>query len=107
MGRLRTVGFRLPAADTRKVKTEAKRGDPFYDSAPWRALVARLIQERGRVCQSCGAQGVCLHGDHIVELQDGGAALEPSNVQLLCLPCHNKKTAKARTRRLSLRPDQR
>jgi len=31
--------------------------------------------------------------DHIVELKDGGAELDPENCQALCVRCHQLKTA--------------
>lgn len=31
--------------------------------------------------------------DHITEIAAGGDPLDPTNVQLLCLPCHKRKTA--------------
>lgn len=81
-----------------------KKADPFYLSAAWRRLVARLKRERGAYCARCGAggPGVIIIGDHIVELKDGGARLDPANVELLCLPHHNVKTAQAAAARLGL-----
>jgi 5-methylcytosine-specific restriction enzyme A len=37
--------------------------------------------------------------DHIVELKDGGAPLDRSNLWLLCGSCHSLKTAGERARR--------
>jgi 5-methylcytosine-specific restriction endonuclease McrA len=37
--------------------------------------------------------------DHIVERKDGGADLDPNNIELLCHAHHQKKTALARARR--------
>jgi 5-methylcytosine-specific restriction enzyme A len=71
-----------------------KEADAFYTSPEWRTLVDRIKRERGWKCQQCGAHPpVRILGDHIIELKDGGAALDPRNVRLLCLPCHNTKTA--------------
>ena len=38
-------------------------------------------------------------GDHIVELKDGGAPLDAANVQLLCMACHQQKTAEVSRKR--------
>ncbi|OQC19047.1 MAG: HNH endonuclease [Planctomycetes bacterium ADurb.Bin069] len=81
-----------------KVKVAPKVADPFYLSAEWRRLVARLKRERGAACERCGS-GHRLIGDHVVERRDGGAELDPANVELLCQACHNAKTAKARAAR--------
>lgn len=56
----------------------------------------------GYACRDCGATGpgVRLVADHVVEIEDGGAMLDPSNGMTRCLPCHNRKTARARADRL-------
>jgi 5-methylcytosine-specific restriction enzyme A len=98
MGRLTAMPGRLGAMEP-KVKAAPKRADPFYLSREWRALLADVIAARGRFCERCGAGGRII-GDHIVELKDGGAALDPANVELLCARrCHPAKTARARAAR--------
>jgi len=42
--------------------------------------------------------------DHIVELNDGGAPLERTNVWLLCPSHHSLKTAAERARRTARTP---
>lgn len=91
--RVGTLGLRTPSPP--------KTAEPFYQSREWKALVARLVAERGRRCEACGATGQRLIGDHVVERKDGGAELDPANIRLLCLPCHNRKTAQARAERLA------
>jgi hypothetical protein len=63
--------------------------------------VAQLKLERGEYCQACGKPATYLEADHIVELKDGGAALDPANVRLFCRPCHAKKTNQARGERMT------
>lgn len=91
----------LRSLDTRPVRPPSvvKLTASFYRSPAWKALMRALIAERGRVCASCGVKGVRIYGDHIVELADGGAPLDPGNVALLCGACHNKKSARERERR--------
>ena len=65
----------------------------------WRATV--LARAHGH-CQgpNCGRFGVRLFADHIREISDGGAPLDPDNGQALCGSCHSRKTwAMAKTRR--------
>lgn len=84
------------------LKPPVKTTDPFYLSAPWRDLVRTIKHQRGYVCEEPACRRDCtatpwqLIGDHIIERADGGADLDPLNVQLLCATCHNRKTAKAR-----------
>jgi 5-methylcytosine-specific restriction protein A len=82
---------------------------PVYTSPEWRALIASIIRVRGRRCEDPRCQshnraaGQRVYGDHIVELQDGGALLDPANVLLRCAPCHGKKTAAERNKRMATR----
>lgn len=81
-----------------RVKMPPKIADSLYQSKEWRRLVASIKRERGRFCQRCGGTNR-VAGDHIVEIKDGGAPFERSNIELLCQPCHNRKTAQQRARR--------
>jgi 5-methylcytosine-specific restriction enzyme A len=86
------------------ISTLPRPVDPFYFSPAWKRLVAALLRGRGRVCQRCGKRNPSrIYGDHIVELRDGGARLDPGNVQLLCGSCHTLKTNEAREKRLENR----
>lgn len=82
--------------------------DSFYSSPEWRALMSRILKERGRGCEdrSCSAPhapGV-RYGDHIREIRDGGAKLDPRNVMVMCATCHGRKTARARAARMARNP---
>ncbi|WP_247875513.1 HNH endonuclease signature motif containing protein [Azospirillum sp. TSH100] len=111
---------RLGTMDVRTAHPPAKTADAVLVSAAWQQLVDRLIQARGRRCERCGktheddGSPVKLIGDHVQERRDGGAELDPQNVQLLCARaggdgrahadgklggCHGRKTAEARQRR--------
>jgi 5-methylcytosine-specific restriction endonuclease McrA len=72
--------------------------DPFYVSPEWRSLVAKIKNERGDRCQDCGSTHR-VAGDHVIEIKDGGAKLDPGNVRLRCAACHNRKTIEARKAR--------
>lgn len=100
MARLAALGSRIRTLSPR-VATPGKRADAFYLSREWRALVRRIKAERGPYCERCGSRHR-VAGDHVVEIKDGGAALDPGNVELLCQGCHNGKTARARARRAGL-----
>ena len=97
MGRLKAMAPRL-AAQPPRLKPPPKQAELFYQSKEWRALVARLKRERGPWCERCGSTHRVI-GDHIIERKDGGAPLDPNNVELLCFTHHQRKTAKARAER--------
>jgi 5-methylcytosine-specific restriction enzyme A len=93
----------------RRVPLPPKKAEPFYLSPQWRKLVVMLILKRGRKCEKCGAvrndQGepIWLCGDHIIEIKDGGALLDESNIMILCRKCHGAKTVQAKMKRHGLR----
>jgi len=101
---LRTLKPKLGVANTLAVKLPPKEADPFYLSPEWRELIKWLVAYRGRRCEDPNCQTPNgpwgrIYGDHIVELRDGGAALDEKNVMLRCGPCHGAKTAQERGRR--------
>jgi 5-methylcytosine-specific restriction protein A len=94
----------LRSMDMRSAQPAAKQAAPFYLAPEWRDLMGAIIAERGRRCEACGRTGTRIFGDHIRELQDGGAALDRRNIRLLCGACHTAKTARARAARMRASP---
>jgi HNH endonuclease len=78
--------------------------DAFYD-LHYRAwhITKRVVWARdGGRCRMCGTSGpdpwpldsdFRWEYDHIVEIARGGDPLDPANVQLVCSPCHRRKTS--------------
>lgn len=97
--KMRTLGHRMGVADTRTARTAPKQVLPFYQSPEWTQLRATVIRMRGAKCQDCGRTDGRIFADHVVELQDGGAALDPANIRLLCGACHTAKTTRVRAER--------
>lgn len=64
-----------------------------YDSPRWRALV-RQVRREEPVCRRCKVTPTA-DVDHILELEDGGAPYDRTNLQGMCRPCHRIKTAEA------------
>jgi 5-methylcytosine-specific restriction endonuclease McrA len=103
---LRGIGSRLPSVGAQLARP-APVADPFYRSREWQALARVIKAQRGYRCEepTCRAdmsgnpRG--LIADHVVERKDGGADFDPLNIRLLCIACHNRKTAGARTERHS------
>ena len=93
-----------------KVELKPKQAKPFYLSQEWRALMITIRKQRGNQCHDPDhPPGIPrgrgrIYGDHIVELNDGGTALDPSNIMLRCPSCHQRKTAQQRIARYSSRP---
>ncbi|WP_156389695.1 HNH endonuclease [Methylobacterium sp. Leaf465] len=75
----------------------------LYGSLEWRGLRDRLLRERGRKCEDRGRTGTRIYCDHVVEICDGGAGLDVTNIKLRCGSCHTRKTADARAKRHGLR----
>jgi 5-methylcytosine-specific restriction protein A len=88
-----------------KLNLPTKRAASFYLSPEWKQLIASIKQKRGHYCQHPQhPSGVPrwkgrMYGDHIIELKDGGATLDPRNIMLLCHSCHQRKTAEQRGQR--------
>ena len=61
----------------------------FYYSRRWRRLSAEIRAEEPD-CRTCGAPAVCV--DHIVGIEEGGDPFGRSNLQPLCMTCHNRKS---------------
>lgn len=89
----------LKDANLSVARVAPKVADEFYLSADFKAW-ARAVKDRaGWKCQNCGRTGVRMFADHIVEVRDGGAKLDPRNGQCLCGSCHSAKTAAVRANR--------
>ncbi|HLL28550.1 MAG TPA: HNH endonuclease signature motif containing protein [Xanthobacteraceae bacterium] len=104
--RLVSAPGRVATLDTRKVRNAETGTNPFYLTVEWRSLVKHLIKVRGYRCEDpkCkypDRKPTRLFGDHIVELADGGAKLDPENVMLRCGSCHTRKTNEERAKRMA------
>ena len=60
----------------------------------WKAIRDQALARDGRRCVNCGTRATEV--DHIVEIQDGGAEFDLSNLRSLCHSCHATKTAARR-----------
>ncbi len=63
--------------------------------AAWQRLRRLIIARDKGLCQVCRRKGLAVEGkeiDHITTKANGGSD-DPSNLQLLCTPCHRRKTA--------------
>ena len=112
MPKLRSLPALVRTLDTRIVKPPPSRPtfgqrfktrDPFYATPEFRAWRAKVIARAGGRCEVVTYGYRCtkaqpahrMFADHIVEIKDGGAPLDPNNGQCLCGPHHLIKTAQA------------
>jgi 5-methylcytosine-specific restriction protein A len=106
---LSTLRPRLSTVDTRRLRPAPKQVDAHYSSPEHKAWRLSVLRAAGFRCQGvgCGAQGVKLYADHVIEIRDGGDPLSVDNGQALCARCHGRKTALKRGQRAhsSERPD--
>ena len=68
----------------------------FYNSKRWRSLRNYFIQMYP-LCVNCKRKGEIKNArvvDHIVPINMGGSPIDIKNLQSLCDPCHNSKSAK-------------
>lgn len=101
---------RLKTSASRKVSggvaRSEKRADPFYSTREYRDWRALVIALAGGQCQDPAhdpakpREDGRLFADHIQELRDGGAPLDPLNGMARCGACHTRKTLAERARRM-------
>ena len=88
---LLSSGSRCAAHTRPPRRTPDMRASPSargYDRA-WQRIRAAVLAEDPD-CRTCGAAAVLV--DHIVPIRSGGSN-DRLNLQPLCTPCHNRKTA--------------
>jgi 5-methylcytosine-specific restriction endonuclease McrA len=93
----------LRSASLAVAKVPPKIAYAVYLTPEHQAWRAKVIARAGGVCQSpgCGRKEARMFADHIIEVQDGGALLDPANGQCLCGSCHTRKTAEERRKRIA------
>lgn len=110
--KVRMMRPRLKAMDHRTVKpmdprtyAARRKADPamaFYGTSAWQTMRKEVVEERGYRCEDCGTVPSRIYCDHVVELKDGGAPLDKTNIRLRCGSCHTTKTLRARGERMGL-----
>jgi 5-methylcytosine-specific restriction enzyme A len=97
--RLTAMPGRL-GAGSQRLATMPKVADPFYLSREWIALrEARRHDPDYAAAMARAKPGERLVLDHVAEIKDGGARLDPKNTQWLTHSEHQAKTAKAKAAR--------
>jgi 5-methylcytosine-specific restriction protein A len=100
--RIQVLRPKLKAAEFRTVLPPKKVPDQELTTEAHKNWRREVLRRAGYKCEKCGASGSTnrLIADHIVERRDGGALTDLRNGMALCDPCHTRKTAAARARRI-------
>ncbi|KKL15313.1 hypothetical protein LCGC14_2068930, partial [marine sediment metagenome] len=90
---------RCPSCTTKQNRESdfySTRERAFYGKKGWKK--ARLVQlQEEPLCRLCSEQGNVTPAqvvDHIVPIRNGGSPFDKNNLQSLCKPHHNQKTAR-------------
>ena len=78
----------------RKASEYGNADTSFYQQKPWRTLRLMILQNEP-ICREC-ERAVAQMVDHITPISQGGARLDPENLQPMCHSCHNRKRARER-----------
>lgn len=74
---------------------DRRRRNAFYASAPWRRLRRAFLAEN-LLCTTCERKGLTVAAAHVHHRQPWAThpalALQWSNLQSLCQPCHNSQS---------------
>ena len=73
-----------------------KKRDPkyirFYSSSDWKILSRKYIQDKKYRCEQCGKLASEVHHKIAIQTKEGWELrLDYSNLECLCLECHNKR----------------
>lgn len=106
---LSNVRPRLPVLDLRTARPAPKAADRELLTGDHRAWREAVVQRAGHRCEWVEHGVRCdrsapqhrLYADHVVERQDGGAALDVTNGRCLCASHHGLKTFRERARRMA------
>jgi 5-methylcytosine-specific restriction endonuclease McrA len=66
---------------------------PEYAGPEWQAIRLQVLARDNHTCQIRGpkCRGRASHVDHIISVSQGGARLDPSNLQAACASCNVAK----------------
>lgn len=87
--------------DTRSVAAPPKLADPHYSTREHKQWRLAVLIKAGFRCEDCGRSGCRLYADHVDEIEDGGAKLDPRNGRCRCGSCHTAKTIAERAKRMA------
>lgn len=90
----------LKTTQLKTLQTQLKTLQPVRPGATartrgraWQDTRARILQRDAFTCASCGRVHLSHQVDHVTPLHKGGSN-DDSNLQTLCVQCHQVKTSK-------------
>lgn len=103
------IGPQIPQVDLRTAMPVAKKADPELLTPEHRAWRDGVLRRAGYRCEWIEDGRRCIKSaphhrliaDHIIERKDGGAALDPTNGQCLCVAHNTLKGIRARAARMA------
>ena len=79
-------------SDKRYNKTRDPKYTRFYNGIEWRTLSAKYTQDKGYRCERCGKMATEVHHVKPIQTPEGWELrLEYTNLELLCIGCHNDR----------------
>lgn len=90
------IQARLEQSRKESNKRYNRKRDPkyitFYNSAAWRMLSDRYMQDKGYRCERCSAIANQVHHKQAIQTPEGwNRRLDYDNLELLCMGCHNQE----------------
>lgn len=89
------MAVKRPWIIERKAHQRSTDNSKFYNSRTWRKIRAAYLQDNPD-CVQCKRDDVVTPAnvvDHIKPITEGGHRTDRSNLQSMCKPCHDKKSA--------------
>jgi 5-methylcytosine-specific restriction enzyme A len=93
---LKMLRPRLATINTNKVKVlDTKAGaTPRVRGSVWMATRRAVLLRDGYRCCECGRVHTSNEIDHEIPLEQGGSAMDQSNLKVLCVECHKAKSSR-------------
>lgn len=93
MGKLNTLKSQAKMLETAPVQqVQQTQWGSGRGGRPWRRIRERILLRDQYTCRCCGVVTQEIEVDHIINVAEGGSD-DDSNLQSLCVPCHQAKTA--------------
>lgn len=93
MGKLNTLKAQVKMLEVAPVQqAQQTQWGSGRGGRPWRRIRERILLRDQYTCRGCGVVTHELEVDHIINVAEGGSD-DDSNLQSLCIPCHQAKTA--------------